>query len=73
VIDWNSTLLVPLPPLAHSFIKVDIGGNPGIAVQHQPMNESPTNMVLWSGGGRVFALVSIQEMSQVLRMANSVR
>jgi hypothetical protein len=72
VIDWNSTLIVPLPAGGvRSFRQVTIGGNPGIAVEYE--DSSRTNMVLWSNGGRVFGLVSLQEMEQVLEMANSVR
>jgi hypothetical protein len=71
-IDWNSTLLVPLPPTVSSVRHVDVAGNPGIALEFQPPNQSHTNAVLWSRGGRVFALVSIQEMPQVLQMANSI-
>jgi len=71
-IDWNSTLIVPLPAGGlRSFRQVTIAGNPGIAVEYQ--DSSHTNMVLWSNGGRVFGLVSLQEMEQVLEMANSVR
>ncbi|MPZ17457.1 MAG: hypothetical protein GEV06_06050 [Luteitalea sp.] len=73
MIDWNTTLLVPVPPTARSFKQVDIAGNPGVAIEHRPPNHSPTNLVLWSSEGRVFALVSIQGMSQALAMANSVR
>jgi hypothetical protein len=50
---------------------VNIAGNPGIAVQYE--DSSDTTMILWSSGGRVFGLVSIQEMEQALAMANSVR
>jgi hypothetical protein len=71
VIDWTGTLIVPLPASVHEMRRVDINGNPGIAVRYT--DASPTSMVLWSGGGRVFGLVSLQEMSQVLEMANSVR
>jgi hypothetical protein len=70
-IDWRSTLVVPLPSGIHSLKRVDIGGNPGIAVEYT--DASRTSMVLWSDGGRVFGLVSLQEMSDVLEMANSVR
>jgi len=73
-IDWHSTLLVPVPPTAQGFREVDVAGNPGILIEHTPPNESPTHLVLWStGDGRVFALVSIQGLSQVLEMANSIR
>lgn len=71
VIDWNSTMILPLPPNSSSFKQVNIAGNPGIAVQYE--DSSDTTMILWSSGGRVFGLVSIQEMEQALAMANSVR
>ena len=70
-IDWRNTLVVPLPSGVHSLKRVDIGGNPGIAVEYT--DASRTSMVLWSDGSRVFGLVSIQEMSDVIEMANSVR
>jgi hypothetical protein len=71
-IDWTSTLLVPLPPTAQSFRRVDVNGHPAVAIQHQPPDQSPTNMILWSDGERVFALMSLQNMSQVVQMALSV-
>jgi len=71
IIDWNSTLIVPLPSGVRSMKRVNINGNPGIAVQFT--DSSLTSMVLWSAGGRVFGLISLQEMSQVIEMANSVR
>jgi hypothetical protein len=71
-IDWTSTLLVPLPPTAQSFRRIDINGHPAVAIQHQPPEQSPTNMILWSDGDRVFALMSLQNMTQVMQMALSV-
>jgi hypothetical protein len=72
-IDWHTTLIVPIPPTASTIRYVDVAGAHGIAVEHQPHNQSRTNTVLWSTGDRVFAMVSIQEKEQVLAMANSVR
>ena len=73
-IDWQSTLLVPVPPTAQSFREIDVAGNPGILIEHSPPDGSPTHIVLWSTGDhRVFGLVSIQGLSQVLEMANSIR
>jgi hypothetical protein len=72
-IDWHTTLLVPVPPGVSSFRQVTIGGRPGILMQHQPPNASPTTVVLWSTTERVFALVSIHGLDQVLAMADSVR
>jgi hypothetical protein len=72
-IDWDSTLIVPLPPTVESFRKVEIAGQPGIAVAYQPPNESPTTMLLWSKDDRVFAMQSIQAMDITLAMADSVK
>jgi hypothetical protein len=72
-IDWHSTLLVPIPPIVSSFRQVTINGRAGIVLQHQPTNQSPTRVVLWSTADRVFALVSITEVEQLLAMAESVR
>ncbi|MGH9386307.1 MAG: hypothetical protein ACRD2N_18685 [Vicinamibacterales bacterium] len=72
-IDWHTTLLVPVPPNVSSFKQVTIGGRPGILLEHQPPNQSPTTAVMWSTTERVFALVSIHGLDQVLTMADSVR
>jgi hypothetical protein len=70
-IDWQSTLILPIPPNASSVRQVYISGRPGLAVQYN--DQSLTNMVLWSTEERVYGLTSLQEMSQVVEMANSVR
>ena len=72
-IDWNTTLIVPIPPTAQSFRQVEIGGKPAVAISYQPPDESPTTMLLWSSGGRVFGMQSIQSYEQVIAMADSVR
>ena len=72
-IDWQSTLLVPIPPVVSSFRQVSINGRPGIVLEHQAPNQSPTSVALWSTPDRVFALVSIAGVDQVLAMAESVR
>jgi len=72
-IDWNTTLIVPIPPTAQSFRQIEIAGKPAIAIGYQPPDESPTTMILWSNGGRVFGMQSIQSYEQVVAMADSVR
>jgi hypothetical protein len=72
-IDWHTTLIVPVPPNASSFRQVDIGGHRGVLIQHQPRNQSPTTTIVWSTPERVFALVSIQHVAEVMAMATSVR
>jgi hypothetical protein len=72
-IDWNSTLIFPVPPTARSFRQVNINGRLGVHIEHQPPGESPTHVVLWSTGDRVFALASIDHVEHVMAMVNSVR
>ena len=72
-IDWHSTLVVPVPPTASSFRQVNVGGHRGVLIHHQPPNQSPTSMIVWSTPDRVFAMVSIHGLDQVLAMANSLR
>jgi len=72
-IDWHTTLVVPVPPNASSFKEVDISGHRGVLIQHQPRNQSPTTTIVWSTPQRVFALVSIQNVADVMAMASSVR
>jgi hypothetical protein len=70
-IDWSSTLLVPISSNVRSVFEVSIDGHRGLVMEY--MDGSQTHMVLWSDGERVYALISVQEFSQVLEMANSVR
>ena len=72
-IDWNTTFIFPVPPTARSFRQVTIAGHLGVHIEHQPQNQSPTHLVLWSTGDRVFALASIDHLEHVMAMANSVR
>jgi len=72
-IDWHTTLIVPVPPNATSFQQVDIDGNRGVLIQHQPRNQSPTTTIVWSTPERVFALVSIDGVAAAMAMATSVR
>ena len=71
-IDWKTTVLVQLPPTAQSFRRIDVNGHPGLAIGHVPPGQSPTNTILWSDGERVYALISLEGMSQLMQMALSV-
>jgi hypothetical protein len=73
LIDWRTTLVVPVPPNASSFQQIDVNGHPGVLIQHQPRDQSPTTTIVWSTPERVFALVSIQHVAEVTAMATSVR
>jgi hypothetical protein len=70
--DWHSTLIVPVPPNASGFRQVRIGGRLGVAISHQPRDQSPTTTIIWSTADRVFALVSILGTEDALQIANSV-
>jgi hypothetical protein len=71
-IDWQTTLVVPLPPNARSIKQIDINGHSGIAIDYQPPNEAYTRMILWSTGNRVFVLVSVQSAEDTMAMATSI-
>lgn len=73
VIDWHSTLIVPVPPNALSFRQITIAGHLGVIIQHHPKNGSLTHTVVWSTPERVFVLLSTEAWESVLSMADSVR
>jgi hypothetical protein len=75
-IDWNTTLVIPVPAVATSFKQVDIGGSRGILIQAPPAGEGPkrlTTAVLWSAGGRVYGMQGNMASRDILSMANSIR
>ena len=77
-IDWQTTLLVPVPPMVSSFKQVDVNGHNGIALERFVPNPTAANrtavhVVLWAADGRVFGIESTQRAEDVLLMANSVR
>jgi hypothetical protein len=77
-IDWQTTLLLPVPPMISSFKQVDIGGQSGIALERWvPSPTEPRqiriNALLWAADGRVFAIESTQQSGDLLLMANSIR
>jgi len=77
-IDWQTTLLVPVPPTVSSFKQVDINGHSGITLERwvpspTATNRTAVNVVLWAADGRVFGIESTQRAEDVVLMANSVR
>jgi hypothetical protein len=88
-IDWHTTLLVPLPRTVQSMKQVSIGGHRGVAIERlrAPGDErafeaavtrdgrrwQQNNALLWSGGGRVYAMEGPLAMTDMLRMAESVK
>jgi len=77
-INWQTTLLVPVPPMVSSFKQVDINGHSGISLERWVPNPTATprtavHAVLWAADGRVYGIESTQRAEDVILMANSVR
>jgi hypothetical protein len=71
-IDWTSTFLVPVPPDAVSFQRIDIGGHAGIEIESPAPQR--TVLLLWSTDDRVFALKGDGvQRDQLQQMADSIR
>lgn len=82
VIDWRSTMLVPIPSGAARFKRVDINGNPGLLIERQAPatgSGSPApatragQMLIWSADGMVYGIRGNFRDESVLRMAYSAR
>jgi hypothetical protein len=78
-VDWRSTFLVPVPPMATRFRQVLVGSDRGIEIEG-PLIDPETkvekgnwNLLLWSGGGRVYAIRSTMRLGDVMAMANSLQ
>jgi hypothetical protein len=78
-VDWNTTLVVPVPPMATQFRQVLVGGSQGVEIEG-PIVDPETravrgnwNLLLWSRGGRVYGIRSTMRFSDVLAMANSLQ
>jgi hypothetical protein len=78
-VDWKTTLVVPVPPMASSFRQVLIGSSQGVEIEG-PIYEPETrvvrgnwNLLLWSKGGRVYGIRSTMRFNDVLAMANSLQ
>ena len=80
-IDWRSTMIVPVPTNAASFRTVDVNGHPGLFVRMNPEPATAPDghrrrsgtMVLWSEGGRVFAVQGDIGSEAVLEVAQSLQ
>lgn len=80
-IDWRGTLLVPVPANATSFRTVDVNGHPGLFVRMNPEPATAPDghrrrsgtMVMWSEGGRVFAVQGDIGSETVLEVAQSLQ
>jgi hypothetical protein len=78
-VDWTTTLVVPVPPSATRFRQVLVGSSRGVEIEG-PIVDPETrvergnwNLLLWSKGGRVYAIRSTMRFNDVLAMANSLQ
>jgi hypothetical protein len=77
-VDWRTTLLVPVPMNAASFRGIEIQGNPGLLIETVKRTDDGDRqregtMVLWSDGGKLYAVVSNYHSGDTVFMAESVR
>jgi hypothetical protein len=84
VIDWRSTMLVPIPSGKVAFKHVEINGHPGLLIE-RPVRVAdsgdkstarptrPEQMLIWSADGMVFGLRGNFLAESVLRMAYSAQ
>jgi len=76
-IDWGSTLLVPVPSKAGSFVEVEVRGTRGLLVtknRHEgPASGREGSVLLWSEGDRVYGICGNLESVNLIQMANSLR
>jgi hypothetical protein len=78
-VDWRSTFLVPVPPMATRFRQVLVGADRGVEIEG-PLVDPETkvekgnwNLLLWSRGGRVYGIRSTMRLGDVMAMANSLQ
>jgi hypothetical protein len=79
VIDWHTTLLVPVVASATQFQQVSVNGARGVMLETNSTatpdgsDRGPGKVLMWTRDGRVFALLgNVQELDMV-QMAESVR
>lgn len=75
-IDWNGTLLVPVPVHASAFREVTIHGAKGLVIEMRPdatKRDRRGGLVLWTEEGRVYALGGNLQSGELVMMAESVR
>lgn len=79
VIDWNSTMLVPVMASATHFQQVSVNGARGVLLQTRSTatpdgsDQGPGSVLLWTRNGRVYALLGNIGDVDLVQMAESVR
>lgn len=69
-IDWNSTLVLPVPQDVATFSEATVRGNSGLALTSVSGGESS---LIWQDGGNIFLLVGNMSIDELQQIAESVR
>ena len=78
-VDWRSTFLVPVPPMATRFRQVLVGSDRGVVIEGPIIDDATKvekgnwNLLLWSHAGRVYGIRSTMRLGDVMAMANSLQ
>ncbi len=76
-VDWRTTLIVPIPSDVSYFRQVDVQGKGGLLVEtlrgRGGKGYGTETQILWSSGGRVFALMGNLRAEELFDMAQSVQ
>lgn len=76
-IDWNNTLVVPIPINAASFREVTVRGVSGLLITANASASGPSaqngNVLMWSEGGKVYALTGNISPTLLAQMAEAIK
>jgi hypothetical protein len=78
-VDWNTTLLVPVPASASSFRRVHVHGKPALLIESRsgteeiPAGRHGGAVVMWAEDGMVYAMAGNVNETDLMLMAESVR
>jgi hypothetical protein len=73
-IDWNSTLIVPIPRRAVSYRPINVSGNEGLLMEGFAAGEKfPGGVLMWSDGGNTYAVAGAVNGAELLEIAQTLQ
>jgi hypothetical protein len=73
-IDWRTTLIVPVPAKALAYRPINVAGNEGLLITGLARDETfPGGMLMWSAGGKTFAVVGAAGGDELLEIAQTLQ
>jgi len=73
-IDWNSTLIVPIPRRAVSYRPINVSGNEGLLMEGLAAGEKfPGGVLMWSDGGQTYAVAGAVNGAELLEIAQTLQ